>query len=84
MIDYMGIISHTQDYYKMFTKNKVTQGMPKSFNKSYFDLMDEFMHSKSCFNLSHSQDFMNPKDDIYCAQPYLQESSPYDDFDINE
>jgi hypothetical protein len=42
------------------------------------------MHSKSCFNPSHSQDFMNPKDDIYCARPYLQESSPYDDFDINE
>ncbi len=68
----------------MFTKNKVTQGMPKSFDKSYFDLMDEFMDSKSCFNSSHSYDFMNPKDDIYCAQPYLQECSPYDDFDINE
>jgi hypothetical protein len=27
---------------------------------------------------------MNPENDIYHAQPYLQEFSPYDDFEINE
>jgi hypothetical protein len=68
----------------MFVENRVTQGLPRSFNKSYFDLIDEFMHIKLCFNPQYSHYSMNLKDDIYCGQLYLRESSPHDYLDINE
>jgi len=81
---YMGVISHNEDYWAMSIEDRVTPGLPKSFNRSYFDLIDEFMQNSLCFNLPHSQDSMNLEDDIYHAQPYLQESSLYDDLEINE
>ncbi len=80
----MGITNHNEDYWEMSIKDRVTPRLPKSFNKSYFDLIDEFMHNSLCFNPPHSQDSMNLKDDIYHAQPYLQDFSPYDDLKINE
>ncbi len=54
IIDYMGVIGYNEDYWEMSTKDKVTQGLHKSFNKSYFDLIDEFMHNRLCFNPPHS------------------------------
>jgi hypothetical protein len=68
----------------MSIENRVTPGLPKSFNMSYFDLIDEFMHNSLFLNPQHSQDSMNLENDIHHAQPYLQESSPYDDLEINE
>jgi hypothetical protein len=55
----------------MFVENWVTQVLPRSFNKSYFDFIDEFMHIKLCFNPQHSQDSMNPKNDVYHGQLHL-------------
>jgi hypothetical protein len=43
----------------MLIKERVTQGLPKSYSKAYFDLIDVSMHNKPCFNPSHSRDFMN-------------------------
>jgi hypothetical protein len=54
IIDYMGTIGHNEDYWEMSTKDRVTQGLPRNFNKSYFDLIDEFMHNELCFNPPHS------------------------------
>ncbi len=55
----------------MFVEDRVTQRLLRSFNKSYFDLIDEFMHVKLCFNPQHSQDSMNPKNNVYHGQLYL-------------
>jgi hypothetical protein len=82
--NYMGVTSHNDNYWEMSIKDKVAPGLPKSFNMSYFDFIDQFMHNSMCFNLPHSQDSMNLEDDIYHAQPYLQKSSPYDDLEIKE
>lgn len=57
----------------------VIQGLRRSCTRSYLNLM----HNKPCFNLPHSQESMNPEDDIYHVQPHLQEPS-YNDLDINE
>jgi hypothetical protein len=54
IIDYMGVIGHNEDYWEMSTEDRVTQGLPRSFNKPYFDLIGEFMHNRLCFNLPHS------------------------------
>jgi len=70
----------------MSTEDKVTQGLPKSFNKSYFDLIKMSSCIIDCVSTlhMHSQDSMNPKDDIHHAQLYLQKFSPYDDLEIDE
>ncbi len=44
--NYKDATNHNEDYSKMFVENRVTQGLPRNFNKSYFDLIDEFMHIK--------------------------------------
>jgi hypothetical protein len=48
------VTNHNEDYWKMFVEDRVTQRLLRRFNKSYFDLIDEFMHIKLCFNPQHS------------------------------
>jgi hypothetical protein len=62
IIDYIGITNHNEDYLEMSIENRVTQGLPRSFSRTYFDLIDEFMHNRPCFNIPHSLDSIG---DIY-------------------
>jgi hypothetical protein len=56
IIDYISITNHNEDYLEMSIENRATQGLPRSFSRTYFDLIDEFMHSRPCFNIPHSLD----------------------------
>jgi len=62
--DFRSVTSHNENYWEMSIEDKLAQGLPKNFNKLYFDLIHDFMHSRPCFNPLHSRDFMDPKDDI--------------------
>ncbi len=48
----------------------------------YFDLIDIFMNSKTCFNPLHSRDFVN-FDDVYCAI-FFHDFSPSENLGSNE
>jgi len=82
--DYKSVTSHNEDYWEMSTKDRLAQGLFGSFIKSYFDLIHDFMHNKPYFNLPHSQNLMDSKDEMYHTQPYAQGSSPHDDFSFHE
>ncbi len=60
-------------------KDRLAQGLFGSFNKSYFDLIHDFMHNIPCFNPPQSQDLVDLKDDVYHKQPY-----PPDDLSFHE
>jgi hypothetical protein len=51
--NYKSVTSHNEDYWEMPIKDRLAQGLFGSFNKSYFDLVHEFMHNKPCFNPPH-------------------------------
>jgi hypothetical protein len=65
----------------MLAEDKTAQNLPKQFCKVFFELINSFMNNKPCFNPSHFQDFMNPKDDVYHKTPY-NDSSPFDDIKL--
>ncbi len=82
--DYKSVTSHNEDYWEMSTKDRLAQGLFGSFNKSYFDLIHDFMHNRPCFNPPHSQDLVDSEDEVYHTQPYAQSSSPHDDFSFHK
>ncbi len=51
--DYKSVTCHNEDYWEMSTIDRLAQGSFGSFNKSYFDLVHDFMHNRPCFNPQH-------------------------------